>query len=220
MTGMSQEKQATSRIEEQVILPLPVAIRITLRGLKIRLGRSLITMSGVVLGIAFLMSVLTGEGLRAGLAEETQTKTEVARLLNLVEDEIGTFEGRKVGVLLSGQMKSKHLQRMLAAMAGKMDPGALWIFQTEPESMVLRTTDVLPGLNAPAFSYTDDVDEFFQDAHLVLFLDEHLPIFDDVTFKQYLGVMRQPVVLDYFFGRYSEEKLGALTAKTVYASLS
>ncbi len=41
----------------EIVLPLSKAVEISLRSLKIRFGRSLITTSGVVLAIAFLMSV-------------------------------------------------------------------------------------------------------------------------------------------------------------------
>ena len=61
--NQSQAVGAGAPVREQVILPWPVAIRITLRGLKIRLVRSLISLRGVVLGIGFLIRVLTGERL-------------------------------------------------------------------------------------------------------------------------------------------------------------
>ena len=41
----------------EIVLPLSKAVEISLRSLKIRFGRSLLTPSGVVLAIAFLMSV-------------------------------------------------------------------------------------------------------------------------------------------------------------------
>ena len=41
----------------EIVLPMSKAVEICLRSLKIRFGRSLITTSGVVLAIAFLMSV-------------------------------------------------------------------------------------------------------------------------------------------------------------------
>ncbi len=217
---MRQEKHTTSPIEEQVILPLPVAIRITLRGLKIRLGRSLITMSGVVLGIAFLMSVLTGEGLRSGLEHETKTKTEVSRLLSLIEDEIGTFQGRKISILVNGPVEGKHLRRVLAGMAAEMGEGKLYVFQTEADELKSRTTEPFPEFRDPVFVYTADRNEFFSDSHLLLLLDERLPPLDDATLKRCLEKMRQAVVLDYFFGRYTEEHLAKLTDKAVYGSLS
>ena len=52
---MSQQSQVAGGRE--IVLPLSKAVEISLRSLKIRFGRSLITTSGVILAIAFLMSV-------------------------------------------------------------------------------------------------------------------------------------------------------------------
>ena len=52
---MSQQLQIAGGRE--IVLPLSKAMEISLRSLKIRFGRSLITTSGVILAIAFLMSV-------------------------------------------------------------------------------------------------------------------------------------------------------------------
>jgi len=49
-----------TRPERQISLPLTQAFKIALRNITIRLGRAMITASGTLLGIAFLMSVFTG----------------------------------------------------------------------------------------------------------------------------------------------------------------
>jgi len=49
----------TKGVEKQISLPWREAFRISMRSIVIRFGRAIITVSGVVLGIAFLMSVLT-----------------------------------------------------------------------------------------------------------------------------------------------------------------
>ena len=49
----------TKAVERQISLPWREAFRISLRNIFIRFGRAAITAAGVVLGIAFLMSVLT-----------------------------------------------------------------------------------------------------------------------------------------------------------------
>lgn len=220
MTQQTPNTGSATRIHEQVILPLPVAIRITLRGLKIRLGRSLITMSGVILGIAFLMSVLTGEGLRSGLADETRTKAEVNRLLKLVEEEIGTFQGRKLAILLSSGAENRHIRRLLEAMASQADVEGLRIFQTDSGELRSVASTPIPGLEGPSFVYLSDADEFFRDTHVLLLLDEALPRFSETDWRHYLGLMRQPVILDCCFGRYAESALLSANSKTVYTSLS
>ena len=45
------------KVQKQIQLPFTKAWEITIRSIKIRLGRSLITASGIVLGIAFFSSV-------------------------------------------------------------------------------------------------------------------------------------------------------------------
>lgn len=51
------EPQGSTEIGTQVNLPLSKAIEISFNSVKIRFGRSLITVSGIVLSIAFLMSI-------------------------------------------------------------------------------------------------------------------------------------------------------------------
>jgi ABC-type antimicrobial peptide transport system permease subunit len=57
MTSMS----ANPKIERQISLPMNAAIRIALKSITIRFGRALVTGAGTMLGIAFLMSVFTGQ---------------------------------------------------------------------------------------------------------------------------------------------------------------
>jgi len=55
------------QMESQVALPLSKAVEISFNSVKIRFGRSLITVSGIVLAIAFLMSIWTSNALIDGL---------------------------------------------------------------------------------------------------------------------------------------------------------
>ncbi len=214
-----------SEIQEQVILPWNIAIRITLRGLKIRMGRSVITMSGVVLGIAFLMSVLTGDALKRGLARETRTKTEVTRLVKLVQDEIGTFKGRKIALLVTGPITGEHKKRMIERIAARVDPGAIWVFVSQRRRLAPAPPDLVEqarrrSFHGPAFTITTDFQKFLQDAHLLILLDKQLPQIPDRTLVGGLARMRQPVILDYYHGRYDEKALRKRNDKISYSSLS
>ncbi len=51
----------------QITLPLSKAVEISFNSVKIRFGRSLITVSGIVLAIAFLMSIWAGNAIVDGL---------------------------------------------------------------------------------------------------------------------------------------------------------
>ena len=54
-----QKRTAGNEMGTQVNLPISKAIEISFNSVKIRFGRSLITVSGIVLSIAFLMSIWT-----------------------------------------------------------------------------------------------------------------------------------------------------------------
>jgi hypothetical protein len=196
-------------------------MRITLRGLKIRLARSLITMSGVVLGIAFLMSVMTGDALTAGLAQETRAKAEVTRLVKRIEDEVGAIPGRRLGIWLTAPPADRHLVRMLERIADQADAGAIPVLTTRPESVEAQGARLsLPPFDRPAFTPVADLPALFRDSHVVILLSAALPVLPDTELVAALGTMRQPVLLDFFPGRYAETALRALDDRVVYASLS
>ena len=67
----------------KIILPMSRAVEISMRSLKIRFGRSLITTSGVVLAIAFLMSVWSSN----------ENKSEINLLLQKKGVETGLTDG-------------------------------------------------------------------------------------------------------------------------------
>ena len=67
-----------------------------LSGIRIRFGRSLVTVSGVVLGIAFLMSNLTGQLIKQSIAKESAERNTVNLMQSLVQSEIGDVAGRNL----------------------------------------------------------------------------------------------------------------------------
>src|SRR4051812_18639122 len=64
---MSSVPLASSRTGRQVVLPWAKTIEIAWRNIRLRLGRSLLVTSGIVLAIAFLTSIQTHEAILAGL---------------------------------------------------------------------------------------------------------------------------------------------------------
>ena len=71
---------APAKIDRQISLPLSQAMKIAYRNITIRLGRAMITGAGTMLGIAFLMSVFTGNLAQEALglipsAAQTQKNT-------------------------------------------------------------------------------------------------------------------------------------------------
>ena len=100
-------------IGTQVTLPFRRALIIAVRGIRIRLGRSLVTVSGVVLGIAFLMSNLTGQIVKTAVGEERERRQTVDLMMSLVSSETGTVAGRTLAVAGFGQVSD--IERMLLA---------------------------------------------------------------------------------------------------------
>jgi len=65
------------KIGRQITLPLSDAVKISFNSLKIRFGRSLITIGGIFLGIAFLVSVLASSAISFSLAIEDDPDVKV-----------------------------------------------------------------------------------------------------------------------------------------------
>lgn len=90
-------------IQEQVRLPLSIAVGVVLQGIRIRLGRSLVTITGVVLGLAFLMSILTGQMIKRGVRAEADLRSEVRRMVNIISAEIGALKDRRIQLVQQGE---------------------------------------------------------------------------------------------------------------------
>lgn len=84
---MSERRLAGGR---EIVLPMSKAVEISFRSLKIRFGRSLITTSGVVLAIAFLMSVWSNNEIVSSL--RNADKSEINLLLQKNGIETGISE--------------------------------------------------------------------------------------------------------------------------------
>ena len=87
----------------EIVLPMSKAVEISFRSLKIRFGRSLITTSGVILAIAFLMSVWSSNAIVGSLRDVN--KSEINLLLQK--------NGIETGLAESGEASSEAQARML-----------------------------------------------------------------------------------------------------------
>ncbi len=97
-------------IQEQVRLPLKVAFGVVIQGIRIRFARSLITLMGVALGTAFLVANLAAQTITTALREEEDLRSEVKRMANFLEAEIGPSEGRTIGVIQTGPLEKDELR--------------------------------------------------------------------------------------------------------------
>jgi len=107
-------------IAEQIHLPWRNAFEVVLQGIRIRLGRSLVTLSGVALGTAFLMSLLAAGTLRESVRDEALVRDEVTRMQNFLRIETGPFEGRRFAQLPLGEPNA--VETRLLASIGKVTP--------------------------------------------------------------------------------------------------
>jgi len=107
-----------SAIPAQPKLPLGVAVAIVRQGIRIRLGRSLVTLLGVTLGIAFLMTTLTAQVLRRGVADEEALRETANRRYAVLLSETGPLLGKSLSLAASGTLDDGE-RRLLARLAAE-----------------------------------------------------------------------------------------------------
>ncbi|MFH1823791.1 MAG: FtsX-like permease family protein [Candidatus Firestonebacteria bacterium] len=104
---MEQEK-----IGKQITLPLSDAVKISFNSLKIRFGRSIITMGGIFLGIAFLISVLAGSAISSSLAIESDPDMKVKQTWLVILSLLVCVLGITNSMLMSVSERYKEIGTM------------------------------------------------------------------------------------------------------------
>ena len=94
------------QIGRQVRLPLGRAVQIAVQGIRIRFGRSLVTVSGVVLGVAFFMSNVASQMIKSAIAREREQRQTVSLMQTLVKGEIGDLEGKTLALAAYGSLSA------------------------------------------------------------------------------------------------------------------
>ena len=87
-------------VQDQVILPLRVAAGICLNGIRTRLGRSAVTLSGIALGIAFLMAVLCGFHVKYAMRGEAGVARDIDRRMAALRGSVGMLKGKTLAIVL------------------------------------------------------------------------------------------------------------------------
>ena len=100
---MSERRLAGGR---EIVLPMSKAVEISFRSLKIRFGRSLITTSGVILAIAFLMSVWSNNEIVSSL--RNADKSEINLLLQKNGIETGIAEADDASAEAMGRIQEER----------------------------------------------------------------------------------------------------------------
>lgn len=112
-------------VQDQVKLPLRIAVDVALQGIRIRFGRSVITILGVMLGIAFLMSALTGQLVKQAVRDEEALRTEVKRMASFLAAEMGPVTGKTIGVVQLGPLNETERRFLLRLSKGEPEK-VLW----------------------------------------------------------------------------------------------
>lgn len=91
-------------------LPFKVVFGIVTKGLRIRMGRSIITILGVALGIAFLMSILTSQLIRSGVAKESELRLEISRMTSFLIADSGPVSDCAVALIQTGPLSKAEIR--------------------------------------------------------------------------------------------------------------
>ncbi|HEY3398366.1 MAG TPA: ABC transporter permease [Armatimonadota bacterium] len=169
-------------IRDQVKLPLSVAFEVAMQGIRIRFGRSIVTATGVVLGVAFLMSILSGQVIKTGVSKEADLRTETKRMYSFLSSEMGPPKNRVAGVIQVGALSDAEA-RLIATL---LDNG----LQKVNWSQAAGTQGTAPALGQVGATVSPDQAGAGADALLILGQGS-LPQLD---WAQVTAGMRQPVL--------------------------
>lgn len=114
MNASKQSILEGGRAREQALLPFHVAVKICFRGIRTRLGRSMVTLSGVGLGIAFLMSVLVNFHIGQAMSKQAKILRDIERRVALTRATVGKLDGKKIVFLAvsPSKMDLGYLRRL------------------------------------------------------------------------------------------------------------
>ena len=176
-------------IGTQVRLPISTAVQIALQGIKIRLGRALVTISGVVLGIAFLMSVFTGElisgtgYIKGAMAQREELNNTVKMMESFVSQALGSPKDKIIGIVVAGELDQSEL--ILAKRLARLTQD-----QKQAPKEVRAVGLSLPGLTRA------DVREVGKDASMLIVMGNSGAL--ATAFEALTAGMEQVYVLDTY----------------------
>jgi len=96
--------------------PMGESVRMTYTGIRNRLGRTIVTWVGIVLGIAFLMATLVTSNIRSALQEVADRHTSVQSMRAILRAEIGDLSNKeaiKTVVIVTGRSTGAEDQKLL-----------------------------------------------------------------------------------------------------------
>lgn len=192
-----------NNIGTQVTLPFRRAAGIAISGIRIRLGRSLVTVSGVVLGIAFLMSNLTGQIVKNAVGSERERRQTVDLMMSLVSAETGVLEGRTLAVAAFGQVSD--VERAFVARIVNAKPAAFRALGIEQAGLTPAAAAQLSQGASLLFLVGDAPSVSVPFAELVGGLSGKV-VLDTVAGRKFAAGAESAVRHEPFFGSQAKEK--------------
>ena len=157
-------------IPDQVRLPASIALGVVLQGLRIRLGRSAVTLTGIVCGIAFLMSIMTGQLVKRGVAREDAVREEVGRIGSFIRADLPPLADKDVRILGAGALSEVetrvleslvrdvgarvHLDAKTAPRPVRAVPGVVEGVPEAPAAVIAMGDGAIPPFDWAAFLAT------------------------------------------------------------------
>lgn len=141
------------KIGKQISLPLSDAIKISFNSLKIRFGRSIITMGGIFLGIAFLISVLSGSAISSSLAIEPDPDIKVKQTWLVILSLLVCVLGITNSMLMSVSERYKEIGTMKCLGALDKFVVELFILEAVFQGIVGSVCGSLFGVLAVSITY-------------------------------------------------------------------
>ena len=166
-------------IGNQVKLPFKTAFAISLQGIRIRLGRALVTLSGVLLGIAFLMSILTTQLIQNTTEAQRTLKDRTTLMITSVRSEVGTLNGRKIAIYQLGEL-TEYEKRFIAAMQSKANNAKIEMYGSQTLKGVTKVKNI---------------DDLGKDSDLLLVLGDKKPD-EKINLDTIVKNLNQPIVID------------------------
>ena len=109
----TKHKSPPEAVQSQIELPFLIAFGIVMQGFRIRLGRSFITIAGVVLGVAFIMANVTNQIARTATREEEAMRSAARRMTSFLVAETGPVSGKTFGAVQTAPL-SPNDRRFIA----------------------------------------------------------------------------------------------------------
>src|SRR4051794_26158025 len=74
---------AQPAVQRQIVLPLSKALEIAWKSIRLRLSRSLLVTSGIILALAFLMAILTSEAMTSAMRQWSSGESAGSQIAQL-----------------------------------------------------------------------------------------------------------------------------------------